>query len=362
MTIRRHQVGRPRGGRSHPFAAVLIAATLLVGIAGASLAAEGMPAYGVRPAPLGNVERPGGVISHGLESGTGVTDAIEIFNFTDEPTVFYVYATDLIQSTGGGLTAAPRSAEATDAGTWLKSKIDAVEIPARGSSLVEFTLDVPPGTTPGAYGAALLVEPQMASEGIGNIQARTRVALRVQVEVLGDIDLGVELGDLSHSREGGGIRFELTATNTGTVTFTADSAVTISSGNGDSIAGLAMEPSGLSIAPGDSVALEGLWEDPPIIGKYEAQGFVEAVVGERLPVRYPTETVTFWMIPWVEIILALVVVALIAWVLFVTRHRRADWGRHRREERALLRDYRNRRKLEEGRATRDSPGHRTPAH
>lgn len=358
MTIRRHQVGRPRGGRSHPFAAVLITATLVVAIAGASLAAESMPAYGVRPAPLGNVERPGGVISHGLESGTGVVDAIEIFNFTDEPAVFYVYATDLIESTGGGLTAAPRSAEVTEAGAWLKSKLDAVEIPARGSSQVEFTLDVPPNTSPGAYGAALLVEPQMASAGKGNIEARTRVALRVQVEVLGEIDLGVELGGLSLSREDGGMRFELTATNTGTVTFAADSAVTISSGNGNSIARLALEPSGLSIAPGDSVALEGLWEDPPLIGRYEAQGLVEAAVGERLPVRYPTETVTFWIIPWAEIILVLVVVALIAWVLFVTRHRRAVWGRHRREERALLRDYRNRRNLEEGRAAR----HRTPAH
>jgi protein-S-isoprenylcysteine O-methyltransferase Ste14 len=57
------------------------------------------------------------------------------------------------------------------------------------------------------------------------------------------------------------------------------------------------------------------------------------------------DSVTRWIFPWTLVIL--VGLAFVAWLMYVTRHRRRRWVLHRREEQALLRDFRSRRRHDE---------------
>jgi hypothetical protein len=61
-----------------------------------------------------------------------------------------------------------------------------------------------------------------------------------------------------------------------------------------------------------------------------------------LPRPCHRETSTPWGFPWIFIIPA--GVAFIAWLLYVDRQRLRRWIEERREERAVLRDFRSRRR------------------
>src|SRR6056297_1552336 len=131
MAWRQHRRGRPVRGPS-PWPAFAAACACLIVLTGVSDATSpenapspsapspptATPSYGARPAHHGDPELPLGAYLHTVEAGMLVTDGVEILNFEREGATFLVYAADLVPTTGGTLTAAPRAAEVSDAGAW----------------------------------------------------------------------------------------------------------------------------------------------------------------------------------------------------------------------------------------------------
>jgi hypothetical protein len=308
--------------------------------------------YTALPAHHGDPNLPRGHFVHSLEAGSEVTDAVRVYNLTTQPTTFDVYAGDLIERDDGGSSPAGRHEEVTGSGAWITTEVGTITIPPRSSELVPFTIAVPTEAAQGTHPAALLVERQGA-EPRGPITTRARIALRVELEVLGEIDLGVQLGALERSREDGAVRFDLPVSNTGTVTFAADGAVLISRRAQSTPTEVALGPAGQAVAPDGTVVLHGLW-DAPMFGRVTAQPVVEATVGERPARQFVGEAVTFWLVPWSHLLLALALVALVIALLVATRDRRRTWRQHHREERHVLRDFREERKRREA-GTRDQP-------
>jgi hypothetical protein len=322
---------------------VLLALTSLLAVAAApSSPAPGNPegpSYGVRPAHHDDSEAAGRSFTHAVEAGTPVIDGVEIFNFTDEPAVFDVYPADMVDAGGGAQAPAARDATIVAAGAWVVPARDRIEVGPERSLVVPLTIEVPVGTEPGSYRAALLVEP-VRSGTESTIEARTRVALPVELEVLGAIDLGIELGRLGWSRDDGGIRFELPVTNGGNVTFVAGAEVLIDRGGDRPPVRIGMEPADRTLAPGAVTTLSTLWGEAPWFGRVTARPVVVARVGERTPIEHVGDEVTFWVVPWTQLLAALLVAVAIVIVLLMTRDRRRRWRERRREERALLRAFR----------------------
>jgi hypothetical protein len=336
-----------RAARSRPMRACLLA-VLAVSLFQAIAAAPPLerpgeapagPSYGVRPAHHADGARAGRLIAHALEVDTVVTDGVEIFNFTDEPARFEVYAADMVATSGGGVAPAPRDAEVTGPGTWIEPDQEELEVAPHRSVVVPVTIEVPQGTVPGEHVAALLVEP-MTEAGDQTIQARARVALRVQLEVLGEIDLGVQLGTLRWRQTGQTVRFDLPVTNGGNVTVVVDGTVVITDRGAQPKGELLFSPAARTMAPDATTSLEAVWEDPPWFGRVTAQAVVDAHAGEREPVRFVGDAVTFWIVPWASLLAAFASLALLAAVFFASRDRRRAWRERRREERELLRDFR----------------------
>ena len=338
---------RPREGRypgtlPRTLAVLVAAATAVlcvVGLAGIAIGAESTPDYGVRTARLNDAERPGNSFDHAVESSTSVTDAVEIFNFTDKTMVFDVYASDMVPLADGGLTAASRTDEVTGTGLWIVVSTDTVEVPPRESVLVDFDIVVPVGTPPGDQFAALLVEPETEPTG-GSIESRTRIGIRVNIEVIGEVDLGVALGGLTSERLGGTVQYRLEVENTGSVTFEAGGIATVADWRGNQRAEIVFEPAGVFVAPGDQVVLVADWTDPPLFGRFDTTATVQATVGDRESVPFETGVLTVWIIPWALVISILVVVLIIAGILYAKRDSIRAWRERRRDERAMLKDYR----------------------
>ena len=174
-------VGRPVREPSHRWLFVAVA-TLLVATASPALAQE-RATYGARPAP-GEGDRSSGSFALSVATGSATTDAVEIFNLTDEPAAFDVYAVDVESSSTGDRVAAARDAkQPTGPAAWIAVNVTAVEVPPRASALVAFTIAVPNDTPIGDHLAALMVEPHQAADA-GTIVSRTRVGLWVEIEVL----------------------------------------------------------------------------------------------------------------------------------------------------------------------------------
>jgi hypothetical protein len=340
----------------HGAVAILVATALFFLVTATAVAAERETDYGARVAPTGDTTRT--VFAHAVEVGASVEDTLQIINYSDEPALFEVYEADMVASTGDVLVPASRDAGIIGAGAWLTPEVDVIEVAARSDALVDFTIEIPTGTAAGDYVAALLVERQ-EEQGSANIETRTRIGLRVEIEVLGEIDLGLILGDLGWDRFRGDIALSLPVANTGNVTFETMGSVSIVEGDGEPIAEMTMEPTTVFLAPGQNTELTAEWLDTPLFGKYEARATVTAVVGSRSPVEFLSEPVTIWIIPWMEIITVLALIGLLIWFFVATRRPRRRWAKHRREEKALIQEYRQRRKLEENTSSAESGKHRS---
>jgi hypothetical protein len=292
---------------------------------------------------------------HALEPSGEVADAVELINFTSEPMDFALYSADMVATTTGTQAPAPPFVEVVGAGTWIDIEQPGVTVVPGGTVLVPFSVVVPAGTLPGAYDAAILVEPQVESGG-GAIQLRTRVGLRVEIEVLGAIDLALDLGELQYHQDRDGVTLQISVTNTGNVSVTLDGEVVVSRGSsiGRVLATLILEPEGASLAPGVTRRYAAIWDAPPI-GRFTARATVNASVGERASERFESEPVTFLLLPWAAAGLTAGLAGILAFALIGTRDARHRWLQQRREERALVRDFRQERRNTAGPA---GTGHR----
>ena len=319
-------------------AAWLLAPCALLLVSAAQTPDPSVPDYGARPAHFGNPDLPAGSYLHAVEPGITIVDAVEVFNFTAEPAAILVYTSDLVRSTGGTLAPPGPDVEVTGAGTWLTPEHDEVMVAPRSSELVAFDLTAPAGTPPGDYAAALIVEPR-AVQGPGNIVNRARIAMRVDIEVLGEVDLGVAVGDVTWTRTDGGIRFTTPVTNTGTVTFAAGGYTQVEGWRIEPTQ-LALGPSDLYPGPGNTVTVSADWDNPPLFGHFRASTVVDATVGPRVPVRFVSAEIDFWIVPWGLVVGALAGFVLIAVGVFATRRPRRRLRERRRAEREVVRRFR----------------------
>ena len=342
--------GRPvRRGRSvyRPSPALTMMLGAVVALSSTTAAAGApsrRPLYGARPANVAHVGTPAADFVHALEPGTRVRDAVEVFNFADEEARFSVYAADLVSTAGGdAMTPAARDAEVIGTGTWLTVSRNDVSVAPRSSTEVPFVLAVPPGTVPDHYAAALVVEAGTTMPGRlrgATVTTRTRVALRVNVDVLGEIDLGVVVGPMDWARRDGSIRFTVPVTNDGTVTFGASGHVRVTAGGRDPAVRLPLTPNGLYPSPGETIELRAVWDDPPLFGHVTVYPVVDATVGTRQPRQFVGDGITLWLIPWRLLVIPAIAIVLLGVLLWSTRDRIRRWWHRRHEEHVLVREFR----------------------
>jgi hypothetical protein len=161
----------------------ILAALLLIGVVTPAAAQDG-GMYGARPAPGGGGDRSAGAFQLSAAAGTSVSDSLEVLNFTNSAAVFDLYATNAIETAGGGLAPAARDASVTGSASWIRFSVSSVEVPPRSSATIAFTVAVPDDAARGAELSALIVEPQLPTDR-GSIAARSRIGLWLTLTVTG---------------------------------------------------------------------------------------------------------------------------------------------------------------------------------
>lgn len=167
-----------------PGAALLAVLALLLALPAAAAAQQPAPgAVSVVPAAGSPYADGARLVARGLRPGSVITDSVVVVNAADTPVRVAVYAADGQPAAGGGFGFTERGASNVEVGAWTSLSRDEVELPARGTAVVDLELVVGAGAFDGVNVGAIVAEP-LDQEQTGQLPSRTRYAMPVTVVVV----------------------------------------------------------------------------------------------------------------------------------------------------------------------------------
>jgi hypothetical protein len=332
-----------------PLAAVVVAVPLAPGgaVAGPTPTAPALT-WAVQPA---DERGPDGRrwVERTLDPGQVVTERLAVRNFSDRPAVFSLKAADGYLTDKGRFNMLPSGQKSVDGGTWITVR-DRVTVAAKGTAVVPFTITVPRDARPGDHPAGIAAT--VTATG-GTVAVESRVGFRVMMRVSGTITASLAVGDLTATYRrswnpfsAGSVRIRYTATNDGSVGVTGSGRVTTAE-----LFGAARHRARAEVAqtlPGGTrevdARVDGVWALGPLKTTVELTPAVLAGDPSGAEVRPVSATVTVWTLPWPQLLLLALLVALGLLARTVARRRRRRLAemlaRARDEGRAQARDAR----------------------
>ena len=124
-----------------------------------------------------------------LAPGAQVDDSVTVWNYSDVPANFVLYATDARNTPDGAFDLLRRDQAPSEVGTWVKVSQGSVIVAPRSAMTVPFTLDVPADAAPGDHAGGLVASieaPGTAPDGT-QITVDTRFGLPAYVQVSGPL-------------------------------------------------------------------------------------------------------------------------------------------------------------------------------
>ncbi|WP_062345095.1 WxL protein peptidoglycan domain-containing protein [Herbidospora yilanensis] len=255
-----------------------------------------------------------------LDPGQTVTEHLAVRNFSDGEAVFALKAADGYLTDKGRFNMLQSDQTSKDGGTWIDVQKE-IRVGANATTVVPFTITVPEDAAPGDHPAGIAATVTSAS---GTVAVESRVGFRVMMRATGAIRAEVAVTGLSATYEqpwnpfsSGVVTVKYTATNKGNVAAGGAGAVAVSD-----LTGLAQRDGRADVAeifPGDSRTVEtrigGVWA----LGPMSANVTVTPSVEGGSPM---SADVTLWTVPWPQLALVVLVVALFFAYRAITRRRR----------------------------------------
>lgn len=159
--------------------------------------------FGVQPAHGGRADSRS-AFTFDVDPGAVVSDELLVVNSSHSSVALDVYATDAFQNVDGAFDLLPRGTSPTDVGSWVRPGAARVVVPARGRTVVPFTMTVPPTASPGDHAGGVLVSLLTSRTNTrgDRIEVDQRVGLRVFARVRGALDARVEVAELESAYAG----------------------------------------------------------------------------------------------------------------------------------------------------------------
>lgn len=233
-------------------------------------------------APAGT-EEDGGTgnradLSYVADPGSVIRDAVTLYNLSNVPLTFDIYATDAFNDTDGQFALLGADDTPTGVGTWIELGGAQVSVPARTQVTIPFTLTIPDGARPGDHAGAVLAANAAVSTGPEGQQLtldrRTSTGLFVRVNgplvpelVIADVqtDYHPSLDPLSGSAT---VTYRIE--NRGNVRMGGSATASVSGPFG--LGRVTSLPAVLAnLLPGQSVTIEETFDSLPALGVVRAE-------------------------------------------------------------------------------------------
>ena len=131
--------------------------------------------------------------------GAPLEEHVLVTNSSTVEREFAVYGADGFNTPLGGYDVGAAALAATDVGAWVAVATPTVTIAALSTAVVPFTVTVPEGATPGDHPGGVVVSPVRAQVTDAGVLVDTRVAVRLNVRVPGEITPALEVRDVAGS-------------------------------------------------------------------------------------------------------------------------------------------------------------------
>lgn len=329
---------------------ILLVAVLAALVASPATADDTTAAWAVAPSDAEGA--PTGQTRFELEIAPGetVTEHVLITNSSTVERAFEVYGADGFNTPTGGYDLDVAAVEPTDVGSWITVAASPVTVPALSTAVVELTIAVPDGAAPGDHPGGVVVSPlrgQVTSDGV---VVDTRVAVRLNVRVPGEITAALDVRDASATFGFTAVPFASApatiayeVVNSGNVKVVGEPRLRVTGPFGITLADVEAETTH-EVLPGDSFTVST--EVPGIAPLLLATAVIDVEMAAApgpatdLPLVTSSARVMFPAIPWTGLAV-LAALALIAWfVVTAVRRRRREgeqlWDRVVDEARADL--------------------------
>ena len=310
-------------------------------------------AYAAMPAPHRQAAQPGTVeqswaltptgadptqpgsrsnLSYSLAPGASFDDSVTLWNYSDDPIEFDVYATDAYNTKAGEFTLLNAGETPRDVGAWMKVGTSKITVPGKTSAQIPISLAVPAEATPGDHvGGIVATSKTPAIDNGGNqVLLDRRVGTRIYLRVDGELDpkLEVERIDTTYHDAlnplNGSVDVTYTVRNTGNVRLSARQRVEVADLFGTAASRKLDDLP--ELLPGNAIVLHTRLND--VAATFRITSTVRLEPFSASDAVDPKELEAFsrsegaWAIPWT--LLAIVVFLLAAaWGLAWWRKRRA---------------------------------------
>ena len=253
-----------------------------------------------------------------LDPGQSTTEIVTVFNITNFPIPVKGLAHNFTVNEKLSLT--EDQANIFNASQWIGLEpADFILQPNQEQEII-VTINTPENAEPGGHYATVYFQPLIPAEFISqqNTFLTARVGILTFFIVKGDIREEVNIKNLltKNLHQSGPIIFDVPIINTGNVHIIPTGFVTIKNMAGKETAKL--EISKGAVLPGTERILTAQWPKKLLFGKYSAQVAITYSADNRIS---QSPEITFWVVPWVMIIIIILSLTVVYLLLTIMRTR-----------------------------------------
>jgi len=313
-------------------AAVLVLATTGLLLAGGSDAgALSIPSFSLTPASATGAT-PRTAFRYDALPGQTINDSVVLANSTSQLEDFQIWASDGYNTTvGGAFALRPFGYPMTGVGTWIDTHLgSAVYGLAGGTSVtINFSLTVPANATPGLHAGgieALNVTPvAQPAHGPAHFVIHRGIGAAVFIQVAGPVRAAAAVSGISVNSSVPAIGFgsrtadvSFQLENTGNTLLTGKAVATVTDLFGTTVKTFAPVGVAAFVPGGRFTVQEPTWTNLPFIGPETVH-----VTFTSTGMKEATGQSTFWIFPWLLVLLVLLLLGLVIWRVIVWRRKRA---------------------------------------
>lgn len=285
--------------------------------------------WGIQPATAKGATGKPALVYDNVKPGSTLRSYVGVTNYSTIPATFAVYPADADNTVTGGFDVLNQGQKSVGVGAWTKLDRSSVTIPAGLEDNIPFTIRVPANASPGDHfgGIVAQLSSSTANSKGQHFKFDRRVGVRIYLRVVGPLHPSLTIKHLSVSYHGtvnpfgtGKATVKYTVANTGNVALAGRQTVTITSLFGT--LATTRPHSIVNLIPGQSQQVSATLDGIPPAGPIDAHVTLVPAVPKgtttephpKLPhgvatVRQSTGT---WAGPWLQFVLFVIVVILVA--------------------------------------------------
>ncbi len=265
-----------------------------------------------------------------LKPGEKITNQLKVRSILDEPIKVKVYGIDAIPSGSGTFSMSVPTRPQRTIGKWTSFEEPEFVLNPKETKFLNFTITVPEAAPPGSYAGGMIAETD-ATSGQGTaapsgstVRSSARVAIKAFVDVPGDKVFKLGLKEFAFEEGNRFNTFKVKLENEGNTIIRAESSININGMNYNQTE----KADNIIVFQKESTPFNIKWKKEPIVDVFHKSGPIKDIFEINKPffgpfeaeltIKYSmydlatnsytneqtiTEKISFWIIPWGQILL-----------------------------------------------------------